>query len=75
MAHISQNEFKKLNWLPVSDSSIQCVLSTTFKFVNHTGPNYLNEVLQWATESNRTLRDNYCRFGETNAGQNSLSFF
>ena len=44
MAHISQNEFEKLNWLPISDRINQCILSTTFKFVNDMGPNYLNEV-------------------------------
>ena len=78
MAHISQNEFEKLNWLPISDRINQCILSTTFKFVNDVGPNYLNEVFQWVTESNKTLRNNYRKlkypFPKTNAGQNSLSF-
>ena len=32
-AHTSQNEFKKSNWLPISDRINHCVLSTTFKFV------------------------------------------
>ena len=59
MGHISQNEFEKLNWLPISDTTKQCVLTTTFKFVNDISPNYLNEVFQWATESNRTLRNDY----------------
>ena len=53
-------------------------LSTTFKFVNDMGPNYLNEVFQWAAESNRTLRNDYLKlkhpFRKTTAGQNSLSF-
>ena len=44
MAHVSQNEFEKLNWFPISDRINQCILSTTFKFVNDIGPNYLNEV-------------------------------
>ena len=78
MAHISQNEFEKLNWLTISDKINQCVLSTTFKFVNDVGPKYLNEVFQWATESNRTLRNNYRKlkhpFRKTTAGQNLLSF-
>ena len=56
MAHISQNEFEKFNRLPVSDGINQCILSTTFKSVSDMGPNYLNEVFQWATESNRTLK-------------------
>ena len=78
MAHISQNEFEKLNWLPISDRINQCIVSTTFKFVNDMGPNYLNEVFQWAAESNRTLRNDYLKlkhpFRKTTAGQNSLSF-
>ena len=74
MAHISQNEFEKLNWLPISDRINQCVLSTTFKFANDIGPNYLNEVFQWAAESNRTLRNDYRKFRRTTAGQTSLSF-
>ena len=57
MTHISQNEFEKLNWFPISNRINQCILSTIFKFVNDMGPNYLNEVFQWATESNRTLRN------------------
>ena len=55
MAHISENVFKKLNCLPISDRIKLCVLSTTVKFVNDVGPNYLNEVFQWAAESNITL--------------------
>ena len=61
MAHISQNEFEKLNWLPISDRINQCILSTTFKFVNDMGPNYLNEMFQWTAESNRTLRNDYLK--------------
>ena len=75
---ISQNEFEKLNWLPITDRINQCILSTTFKFVNDMGPNYLNEVFQWVAESNRTLRNDYLKlkhpFRKTTAGQNSLSF-
>ena len=46
MARITQNEFEKLNWLPISDKMNQCVLSTAFKLVSDTVPNYLNEVFQ-----------------------------
>ena len=78
MAHISQNEFEKLNWLPISDRINQSLLSTTFKFVKDIGPNYLNEVFQWAAESNRTLRNGYRKlkhpFRKTTVGQNSVSF-
>ena len=73
MAHISQNEFEKLNWLPISDR--KCVLSTTFKFVNDIGPNYLNEVFQWAAESNRTLRNDYRKLKHPFRNYWSLAFF
>ena len=67
-----------LNWLPISDRINQRIFSTTFKFVNDMGPNYLHEVFQWAAESNRTLRNDYLKlkhpFHKTTAGQNSLSF-
>ena len=78
MAHISQNEFEKLNWLPIRDRNNQCILSTSLKFINDIGPDYLNEVFQWAAESNRTLRKDYCKlkhsFCKATAGQNSLFF-
>ena len=78
MAHISQNEFEKLNWLPIRDRINQCILSTSLKFINDIGPDYLNEVFQWTAESNRTLRKDYCKlkhsFCKATAGQNSLFF-
>ena len=75
MTHILQNEFEKLNWLPIRNRINQCILSST---VNDIGPNYFNEVFQWAAKSSRTLRNDYLKlkhpFCETTAGQNSLSF-
>ena len=74
----SQNEFENLNWLPISDGIHRCIFSATFKFMNDIGSNYLNEVFQWTTESNRTLRNDYRKlkhpFRKTSTGQNSLSF-
>ena len=78
MAHISQTEFEKFNLLPISNRINQCILSTTFKFVNGMGPNYFNEVFQWAAESNATLINYYLKlkqqFRLTTACKNSLSF-
>ena len=61
MGHISQIELEKLNWLAIRDRINQCILSTTFKFANDIGPNYLNEVFQWAVENNGTLRNDYLK--------------
>ena len=48
-----------------------------FEIYQWQGPNYLNEIFQTASESNRTLRNDYCKlqhqFHKT-AGQNLLSF-
>ena len=78
MVEISQNEFEKLHWLPISDKINQRVLLTTFQFVNDIGPNYFNEEFQWATKSNRTLRNHYPKlkhpFRKGTAGKNSISF-
>ena len=73
---MSENEVENLNWLLISDGINQIVLLTTLKFFNDIGPNYLKEVFQWSTESNRTLRNNFCKlaFYKTAAGQSSLSF-
>ena len=79
---IERSKFTKYSvfckWLPISNRINKCVLQITFKFVNDLGPDYLNEVFQWATESHRTLRNDYLKFNPpfrtTAAGQNLLSF-
>ena len=85
---MSQNEFKIIIWLSVSGRSNQCVLSTTLKFINDKGLNYLNKLFQTAHESNRTLRNDYRKlhfafsqnnnyenpFRKKTAGQALLSF-
>ena len=58
MAHMSQNDFEKLKWLPISDRINQCLLSTTLKFVNNIGPNYFNDLNGLL---NKTLRNDYCK--------------
>ena len=70
--------WEKLDWLPMNNRINQCVLLISFKFVNGIGPNYLNETFQWATESSRTLRNNYGKlkhpFRKTSDGQNLICF-
>ena len=70
--------WEKLDWLPINNRINQCVLLISFKFVNGIGPNYLNETFQWATESSRTLRNNYGKlkhpFRKTRDGQNLICF-
>ena len=36
MRHISEEDFRLINWLPTSKSVNQCINTITFKFVNST---------------------------------------
>ena len=74
MAHILQNEFERLSWIPISDKINQNVfwLPLSNLWMNWV---QMNEVFHWATESNRTLRNNNDNlkhpFRKTTAGQKS----
>ena len=78
LKHISHEEFKRLNWLPVTYRFEQCVISIAFKYFNEQCPNNLNEVFDVATESNFQLKNSFqklkCPFRKTNNGQYALSY-
>ena len=44
MHHISEKEFRLINWLPTSKKVNQCI-NITYNFINKTYPYYLNEFL------------------------------
>ena len=54
-------KFKDLNWLPVINRFEQCVISIVFKFINGNCPYYLNEVFEFASEGNISLRNNFLK--------------
>ena len=57
---LSQEEFKSLNWLPVTYRFKQCVNSIFFKYFNEECPNCLNNVFDVAPENNlRVVFKNY----------------
>ena len=72
MTHISDKEFKTLNWLPVTETINQCINSIVFKYVNDQCPNYLNGVFQTAPENSIQTRGSFlklkCPFRKTNSG-------
>jgi len=41
---IRNEEFKKINWLPIQDRVEQCILSSVYKFHNKSAPDYMNEI-------------------------------
>ena len=61
MSTISHKEFKDSNWLPVINRFEQCVISIVFKFINENCPYYLNEVFEFASEGNTSLRNNFLK--------------
>ena len=75
--HVSQEEFKGLNWLPMTYRFKQCVSSVVFKYFNEQCPNYRNKVFDVLTDSNFQLRHIFqilkCPFRKTN-GQYALSY-
>ena len=58
---ISHKELKDLNWLPVITRFEQSVIAIALKFINGNSPYYLNEVFQFATEGNISLRNDFLK--------------
>ena len=50
LSTISHEEFKDLNWVPVTTSFEQCVILIVFKFISGNCPYYLNDVFEFAPE-------------------------
>ena len=48
MHHISEKEFKLINWLPTSERVDQSINIITHNFINNTCPYYLNEIFDFA---------------------------
>ena len=45
MHHISDEDFRLINWLPTNKRVDQCIKTIPFKFVNDACPYYLKEML------------------------------
>ena len=44
-AHIGQNEFEQINWLPVNERFEQIINSISFKFCINTSTPYMNDLV------------------------------
>ena len=77
-AHIGQNEFKQINWLPVNDRLKQIISSMSFKFCNNTRPPYMIDVFKPACQPNTTTRASLLKLNQflrrTNHGQYNISY-
>ena len=78
MHHISEEDFRLINWLPTSKRVDQCINTITFKFVNNTCPYYLKEIFEFAPHCRIDTRNKFAKlkipFRKTNMGQKAISF-
>ena len=58
MHHISEEDFRLINWLPTSKRVDQCINTITFKFVSNTCPYYLKEIFEFAPHCRIDTRKN-----------------
>ena len=77
-AHVRQNEFEKINWLPVNDCFEKIISSMSFKFCNNTRPPYMNDVFKPTGQPNTTTRTFLRKLNQplrrTNHGQKNISY-
>ena len=76
--HISEEEFRLINWLPNSKRVDQCINAITYNFFNNTCPFYLNEIFEFAPHYRTGTRNNISKlknpFCKTNMGQKIISY-
>ena len=77
MHHISEEDFRFINWLPTSKRVDECINTTTFKFANNTCPFYLKELFEFAPHCRIDTRNKFVKlkttFCKTNMGQKAIS--
>ena len=78
MQHISDEDFRLINWLPTSKRVDQFINTITFKFVNDTCPYYLKEIFEFAPHCRIDTRNKFAKlkipFRKTNMGKKAISF-
>ena len=78
MHHISEEDFKTINWLPVDQRVQQSLNVTVFKYVTKACPYFMKEVFEYASQGRISSRNNYAKlkvlFRRTTMGQKSLPY-
>ena len=76
--HISEEEFKLRNWLPISKKVDKWINTITYDFVNTTCPYYLNEIFEFFPHRRIGVRNNFFKlknpFCKTNTQQKAISY-
>ena len=78
MHHISEEDFKTINWLPVYQTVRQSLNATVFNYVNNACIYYMEEVFGYASQGRISSTNNHAKlkdpFRKTTMGQKSLSY-
>ena len=78
MYHISEADFRLINWLPTSKRVRQCINTITYNFVNNTCPYYLNKIFAFAPNCRIGTRINFFKlknpFRKRNMGQKTITY-
>ena len=78
MHHISEEEFKVLNWLPTSKRVDQFINTITYNFASNICPYYLNEIFEFSPHCRIRTRNNFSKLKnpscKTNMGQKAISY-
>ena len=76
MHHISEQNFRSINWLPNNKRVNQCINTNIFKFVNNTCPYYLKKTFEFAPHCRIDTRNKFAKlripFCKTNTGRKLL---
>ena len=72
MAHLTQKEFERINWLPIKERFNQCINSVVFKYFDEQCPHYLNQVFAKASESGTSLKSRYHKLKHSFPGTERL---
>ena len=63
--HISEEDFKSINWLPTAKRVDQCINTITYNFVDNTCPFYLNEIFEFAPHCSISTRNNFSKLSKS----------
>ena len=76
--HVSEKDFRLINWLTTSKRVDQYINTITFKLFNNICPYYLKEIFEFAPHCRIDTRNKSAKlkipFRKTNMGQKAISF-
>ena len=76
--HISEKEFKLINWLPTNKKADQRIDIITYNFINDTCPYYPNEIFEFTPRCRIDKKNNFVElknpFRKSNMGRKTIAY-